>query len=239
MLRGFSQRHVRRLSTTALRLLSRDELPVQLTVGPSGPSDQLADKRLIPRERVTSDFVAPSALTKVRSSHRRIRVSRGASMPTCTVAPSILSTVTLTSSLIINVSPTRRVRMSIATSLVVLQSLATVARAANPGRKRCSDAAATRVIATLDFGAMRPSPTFPTSDGAGGAARRRRLGRASRGLRAAAQCAEIFRREKLSLRGLRVGAVTGTLLAGVPVGQIGITLPNEVQQCFFCCDCRA
>jgi putative transport protein len=38
---------------------------------------------------------------------------------------------------------------------------------------------------------------------------------------------------KLSLGGFKLGAVTGTLLAGVLVGQLAITLPNEVKQCFF------
>jgi putative transport protein len=38
---------------------------------------------------------------------------------------------------------------------------------------------------------------------------------------------------KLSLGGFKLGAVTGTLLAGVVVGQLGVTLPNEVKQCFF------
>jgi putative transport protein len=38
---------------------------------------------------------------------------------------------------------------------------------------------------------------------------------------------------KLSLSGFKLGAVTGTLLAGVVVGQLGVTLPNEVKQCFF------
>jgi len=38
---------------------------------------------------------------------------------------------------------------------------------------------------------------------------------------------------KLSLGGFKLGAVTGTLLAGVIVGQLGVTLPNEVKQCFF------
>lgn len=38
---------------------------------------------------------------------------------------------------------------------------------------------------------------------------------------------------KLSLGSFKLGAVTGTLLAGVLVGQLGITLPNEVKQCFF------
>jgi putative transport protein len=38
---------------------------------------------------------------------------------------------------------------------------------------------------------------------------------------------------KVSLGGFKLGAVTGTLLAGVIVGQLGVTLPNEVKQCFF------
>jgi putative transport protein len=38
---------------------------------------------------------------------------------------------------------------------------------------------------------------------------------------------------KLALRSFKLGAVTGTLLAGVLVGQLGVTLPNEVKQCFF------
>lgn len=38
---------------------------------------------------------------------------------------------------------------------------------------------------------------------------------------------------KITLGGFTLGAVTGTLLAGVLVGQLGITLPNEVKQCFF------
>ena len=38
---------------------------------------------------------------------------------------------------------------------------------------------------------------------------------------------------KVALGGFKLGAVTGTLLAGVLVGQLGITLPNEVKQCFF------
>ena len=38
---------------------------------------------------------------------------------------------------------------------------------------------------------------------------------------------------KISLGGFKLGAVTGTLLAGVIVGQSGVTLPNEVKQCFF------
>ena len=38
---------------------------------------------------------------------------------------------------------------------------------------------------------------------------------------------------KISLGSFKLGAVTGTLLAGVLVGQLDITLPNEVKQCFF------
>jgi putative transport protein len=38
---------------------------------------------------------------------------------------------------------------------------------------------------------------------------------------------------KVALGGFKLGAVTGTLLAGVIVGQLGVTLPNEVKQCFF------
>ena len=38
---------------------------------------------------------------------------------------------------------------------------------------------------------------------------------------------------KISLGAFKLGAVTGTLLAGVIVGQLGVTLPNEVKQCFF------
>jgi putative transport protein len=38
---------------------------------------------------------------------------------------------------------------------------------------------------------------------------------------------------KVSLGSFKLGAVTGTLLAGVLVGQLGVTLPNEVKQCFF------
>ena len=38
---------------------------------------------------------------------------------------------------------------------------------------------------------------------------------------------------KLALGSFKLGAVTGTLLAGVLVGQLGISLPNEVKQCFF------
>ncbi len=38
---------------------------------------------------------------------------------------------------------------------------------------------------------------------------------------------------KIQLGSFKLGAVTGTLLAGVLVGQFGITLPDEVKQCFF------
>jgi putative transport protein len=38
---------------------------------------------------------------------------------------------------------------------------------------------------------------------------------------------------KIALGSFKLGAVTGTLLAGVVVGQWGITLPDEVKQCFF------
>jgi putative transport protein len=38
---------------------------------------------------------------------------------------------------------------------------------------------------------------------------------------------------KLSFGSFKLGAVTGTLLAGVLVGQLGVSLPNEVKQCFF------
>jgi putative transport protein len=38
---------------------------------------------------------------------------------------------------------------------------------------------------------------------------------------------------KLALGSFKLGAVTGTLLAGVIVGQLGVTLPGEVKQCFF------
>ncbi len=38
---------------------------------------------------------------------------------------------------------------------------------------------------------------------------------------------------KIALGTFKLGAVTGTLLAGVLVGQLGVTLPNEVKQCFF------
>ena len=38
---------------------------------------------------------------------------------------------------------------------------------------------------------------------------------------------------KLSLGSFKLGAVTGTLLAGVLVGQLDVTLSNDVKQCFF------
>ena len=38
---------------------------------------------------------------------------------------------------------------------------------------------------------------------------------------------------KIAFGSFKLGAVTGTLLAGVVVGQLGVTLPNEVKQCFF------
>jgi putative transport protein len=38
---------------------------------------------------------------------------------------------------------------------------------------------------------------------------------------------------KIAIGGFKLGAVTGTLIAGVIVGQLGISLPNEVKQCFF------
>jgi putative transport protein len=38
---------------------------------------------------------------------------------------------------------------------------------------------------------------------------------------------------KVALGSFKLGAVTGTLLAGVLVGQLGITLSNDVKQCFF------
>lgn len=37
----------------------------------------------------------------------------------------------------------------------------------------------------------------------------------------------------ITLGGFKLGAVTGTLLAGVVVGQLGITLSDDVKQCFF------
>ena len=38
---------------------------------------------------------------------------------------------------------------------------------------------------------------------------------------------------KVTFGSFKLGAVTGTLLAGVLVGQLGVSLPNEVKQCFF------
>jgi len=38
---------------------------------------------------------------------------------------------------------------------------------------------------------------------------------------------------KIAVGSFKLGAVTGTLLAGVLVGQLGVALPNEVKQCFF------
>lgn len=38
---------------------------------------------------------------------------------------------------------------------------------------------------------------------------------------------------KIALGSFRLGGVTGTLIAGVLVGQLGLTLPAEVRQCFF------
>ena len=38
---------------------------------------------------------------------------------------------------------------------------------------------------------------------------------------------------KIAIGSFKLGAVTGTLLAGVIVGQLGVTLPDEVKQCFF------
>ena len=38
---------------------------------------------------------------------------------------------------------------------------------------------------------------------------------------------------KLQFKGFTLGAVTGTLLAGVLVGQLGVTVSPEVKQCFF------
>ena len=35
---------------------------------------------------------------------------------------------------------------------------------------------------------------------------------------------------KIALDSFKLGAVTGTLLAGVLVGQLGVTLPNEVKR---------
>jgi putative transport protein len=38
---------------------------------------------------------------------------------------------------------------------------------------------------------------------------------------------------KIALGHFKLGAVTGTLIAGVIIGQLGVTLPSEVKQCFF------
>jgi len=38
---------------------------------------------------------------------------------------------------------------------------------------------------------------------------------------------------KAAIGSFKLGAVTGTLIAGVIVGQLGLSLPNEVKQCFF------
>jgi putative transport protein len=38
---------------------------------------------------------------------------------------------------------------------------------------------------------------------------------------------------KVKLGSFTLGAVTGTLLAGVLVGQLRVQLPGEVKQCFF------
>ena len=38
---------------------------------------------------------------------------------------------------------------------------------------------------------------------------------------------------KVKLGSFRLGAVTGTLLAGVVVGQLGVHVSDEVKQCFF------
>ena len=38
---------------------------------------------------------------------------------------------------------------------------------------------------------------------------------------------------RIALGGFKIGAVTGTLLAGVIVGQLGVTMSDEVKQCFF------
>ena len=37
----------------------------------------------------------------------------------------------------------------------------------------------------------------------------------------------------IALGSFKLGAVTGTLLAGVVVGQLGVTLSGDVKQCFF------
>ena len=38
---------------------------------------------------------------------------------------------------------------------------------------------------------------------------------------------------KIALGSFRLGAVTGTLIAGILIGQLGLTLPREVKECFF------
>ena len=38
---------------------------------------------------------------------------------------------------------------------------------------------------------------------------------------------------RIAIGGFKIGAVTGTLLAGVIVGQLGVTMSDEVKQCFF------
>ena len=38
---------------------------------------------------------------------------------------------------------------------------------------------------------------------------------------------------RIALGGFKIGAVTGTLLAGVIVGQLGVTMSDQVKQCFF------
>src|SRR4051794_28028637 len=38
---------------------------------------------------------------------------------------------------------------------------------------------------------------------------------------------------KIKLGGFTLGAVTGTLLAGVAIGQLGVEVSGEVKQCFF------
>src|SRR5262249_18100902 len=38
---------------------------------------------------------------------------------------------------------------------------------------------------------------------------------------------------KVRFAGFTLGAVTGTLLAGVVVGQLGVKVPDAVKQCFF------
>ena len=38
---------------------------------------------------------------------------------------------------------------------------------------------------------------------------------------------------RIAIGGFKIGAVTGTLLAGVIVGQLGVTMSDQVKQCFF------